>query len=538
MAIKGSLREASLPDVMQLLFLGRRTGCLALADRHSHGSIFFEEGLIVHATIVNRRDRLGDMLVRTGRITATQLDTAMRFQSNVPNLRLGEILVSLGMLGRGEMEEHVRMQVEEAIFALFTWDSGTFSFEAGIQPEADEVLCRINPESVLLEGARRVDEWALIEKKIPSFDLIFGMEHEPDQGLDFTVTQRRVLELLDGRRDVRTLVEEAGMSEFDVAKALYGLLTAGLIRRVGTASPPADTRKQESQIEEHRNLGVAFYRTGMLEEAVREFRRVADLRPGEGAAPFHLGLIAMRQGAWADAEAAFRMSLDRAGPRAVTLHNLGVALERQGRLDEAEQLLAEAVGRGRDQPRILTSWGIVALARGDANAAEARLDAALALFGTTTPPPTLPWARARVCALRGDLEGALTRIQEGLESHPGHPVLKATHAVFLEASGDLAAAEAELRDAIAEGPGLAQVTKNLGDICYRSGRYEEAESWYRRAATVAPDLGDDLYFKLGNLALKRHDAQEARRCWEQALTINSDHQLARANLDSLAGSVT
>ena len=70
MAIKGSLKEASLPDVIQLLFLGRRTGCLALADRHNFGTIYFDEGHIIYAAIVNRRDRLGDILVRSGRITA------------------------------------------------------------------------------------------------------------------------------------------------------------------------------------------------------------------------------------------------------------------------------------------------------------------------------------------------------------------------------------------------------------------------------------------------------------------------------------
>ena len=64
MAIKGSLKEASLPDVIQLLFLGRRTGCLALADRHNFGTIYLDEGQIVYASIVNRRDRLGDILVR------------------------------------------------------------------------------------------------------------------------------------------------------------------------------------------------------------------------------------------------------------------------------------------------------------------------------------------------------------------------------------------------------------------------------------------------------------------------------------------
>ena len=78
MAIKGSLKEASLPDVIQLLFLGRRTGCLALADRHNFGTIYFEEGHIIYAAIVNRRDRLGDILVRSGRITQEQLQDADR----------------------------------------------------------------------------------------------------------------------------------------------------------------------------------------------------------------------------------------------------------------------------------------------------------------------------------------------------------------------------------------------------------------------------------------------------------------------------
>jgi len=77
MAIKGSLKEASLPDVIQLLFLGRRTGCLALADRHNFGTIYFDEGHIVYAAIVNRRDRLGDILLRSGRITPAQLQQAI-----------------------------------------------------------------------------------------------------------------------------------------------------------------------------------------------------------------------------------------------------------------------------------------------------------------------------------------------------------------------------------------------------------------------------------------------------------------------------
>src|SRR5690349_23737291 len=69
MAIKGSLKEASLPDVLQLLALGQKTGCLSIADRSNFGYIYFDKGRICYASIVNRRDRLGDILVKNGKIS-------------------------------------------------------------------------------------------------------------------------------------------------------------------------------------------------------------------------------------------------------------------------------------------------------------------------------------------------------------------------------------------------------------------------------------------------------------------------------------
>ena len=73
MAIKGSLREASLPDVLQLLSMGKKTGCLAVTHRNNFGYIYFDKGRISYASIVNRRDRIGDLLVKAGSITAEQL---------------------------------------------------------------------------------------------------------------------------------------------------------------------------------------------------------------------------------------------------------------------------------------------------------------------------------------------------------------------------------------------------------------------------------------------------------------------------------
>ncbi|HEY9517968.1 MAG TPA: tetratricopeptide repeat protein, partial [Gemmatimonadales bacterium] len=80
---------------------------------------------------------------------------------------------------------------------------------------------------------------------------------------------------------------------------------------------------------------------------------------------------------------------------------------------------------------------------------------------------------------------------------------------------------------------LPQPFKNLGDLSYRSGRYAEAAAHYARAAALDPDLGDDLYFKIGNLAFRERDTVRARAAWERAVALNPGHQLARANLATL-----
>ncbi len=82
MAIRGSLKEASLPDVLQLLALGQKTGRLTVSDRQNLGHVFFERGRITDAAVVNRRDRLGDILVKSHTITQAQLEAAIEEQAS------------------------------------------------------------------------------------------------------------------------------------------------------------------------------------------------------------------------------------------------------------------------------------------------------------------------------------------------------------------------------------------------------------------------------------------------------------------------
>src|SRR6059036_3097092 len=467
MAIKGSLKEASLPDVLQLLALGQKTGCLSIADRSNFGYIYFDKGRIAYASIVNRRDRLGDILVKHEKITQEQLDAAIHRQAKERTKKLGEILVMQNVLTQQELERYMRMQIEESVYYLFTWTQGTFNFEADVRPEQQDFLVSINPESLLLEGARRVDEWGLIEKKIPSFDLIFLVDRDRLAISDakLTETQDRLLPLLDGSRDVNQVIKDSGLGEFEVGKALYGLVTAGFLHRAGRTASAEDVKMTDARVEEHRNLGLAF--------------------------------------------------------------------EQLGRLEDAEAAYSEAATRARTDPRVYVGWGIIALKQGDHASAAGRLDRARELFADKVPPIWF-WARVLAAAAAGDFETAEQVATQAVERYPQHGVLRNNLAVLHELSGALPQAEELARAALHDEPSLPQLSKNLGDLAYRGSRYDEAWALYQRAIELAPELGDDVYFKLGNIAYKRNDRGQANELWRRALELNPKHELVKANLDTLS----
>lgn len=537
MAIKGSLKEASLPDVLQLLSLGQKTGCLSVADRSNLGNIYFQDGWICYASIVNRRDRLGDLLVKHGKVTHEQLGDAIDRQARERDKKLGQILLQRGAITQADLEHYVRLQVEESVYYLFTWTQGSFRFDADVRPEGEDVVLSINPESLLLEGARRVDEWSLIEKKVPSFDTVFSVDHERLSTSDVQLTneQRLLVDLLDGERDVTDLMEESGLSEFDTGKGLYGLITAGFVHRTSSKSQARTNEAGvEARIDEHCNLGVAFYKTGMLEEATREFRRVVELKGDEASAHFYLGLVATKQEDWSEAHRAFLRAVEVGGPQPKALYNLGLCLERLGRLDEAEATFGDAAHRDRRDPRILIAWGVAAMRQNKFEVAEGRLDRAREVAGEDLLPAVWYWARSIVAAVGEDYETAESILRAGLERFPRSPVLRNNLAAIVEVMGDTEQAEALLRAAHADGLVLPQLSKNLGDVLYRAGRYDDAWDAYQQAVKLNPELGDDTYFKLGNIAYKRLDHATASAMWHKTLQLNPNHQLARTNIDTMS----
>ncbi|MDP3909678.1 MAG: DUF4388 domain-containing protein [Gemmatimonadales bacterium] len=387
MAIEGPLRELGIHDVFQLLDLSRKTGALRVTSelRHNNGTIYFDNGVIVFAEIRSNPHPLGGLLLRTGKITEADLERARDMQQRGDKRRLGEILVALGVITQREVERQVRFQVEEVVFEVMSWNEGYFSFTETPQSDVPtEVTVRIPVEALLMEGARRIDEWSRIEGRIPHVGVVPSLAPPPEGGggeLDLLPPEWEVLALIDGQRSVRALATELGRSDFEVAKTLFGLESAAIImlldpgttrrgRGPGAGGPSPSTASDVAELIAKAEQALEAHDVDGARAAAEQ---AAGLQPHDPTVHLMLGRLRLAQGHASAAADELRRAL-RLDPLLAPAHrHLGYALVAIGRFGEAldsweqwqrlasrsqeEMAQRPAVEQARDAARVFQTMG-------------------------------------------------------------------------------------------------------------------------------------------------------------------------------------
>ena len=262
MALEGTLKDFSLADIFQLIGLQRKTGVLTLRAKDDTVTVTFLDGKIVGADSLAHRleNRLGHVLMRSELLTQDQLNRALEVQKETLQ-RLGFVLVHYGIISIDALKQALQLQILQIIFRLFRWKDGDYHFsqETTIEYDRDYVV-PLSAESILMEGARMIDEWPIIEKRIRSYDMVFrkkltdqeivvvGSEDADEVDFDGTPARRKkqaasdkirispeeksMYDMADGTLTVREIMDRSRYPEFDTAKALYELLTRDLIEEV------------------------------------------------------------------------------------------------------------------------------------------------------------------------------------------------------------------------------------------------------------------------------------------------------------------
>ena len=348
MALEGPLKELHIQDVFQLLDLGRKTGVLRVTSelRQTAGTVSFDRGGVVAATMGKDPQPLGARLVRLGKISAVQLQQAIAAQESGDARRLGDILVANGALTRRELDRQLKAQIEEAIFELLGWAEGYFRFEDGSPLDAVvETPVRMPTEGLLMEAARRMDEWSRIEDKVPHLRVIPRLppsDNTANGRLELAPLEWEMLAAIDGQRDLHALASALGRSEFDIARSAYTLSSAGVIVLDSVAPPPAGengTQASTPLTPVHQALAKGEYQaaTAMLQQVLRADPLLPEARRLFGVCQAATGHFRGAAEAW--------RSWSRLGTRTAAEEALLPAVER---LRQAAETLAEELESYRE----------------------------------------------------------------------------------------------------------------------------------------------------------------------------------------------
>lgn len=200
MSFQGSIQELPVPDIIQLVSVSGKTGMFTLVRGAERGFIYLKNGQMIHA-------KLGEL---TG---------------------------------------------EEAVYALAIWSTGEFQFNQGEEP--DTVTIDKPNTSLLMESARRLDEWKVLSRKIPGLDYVPILQpRNLAEPVALSPPEWNLVIHVDGRRSLEELARAMGSSSFDTAKVLYGLITAGLaeMRSRETARPTSAAPAQTAALGDEKKI--------------------------------------------------------------------------------------------------------------------------------------------------------------------------------------------------------------------------------------------------------------------------------------------
>ncbi len=247
MGLSGNLSTIGLPDVLQFLSTGGKTGMLLLTRGDDEAHVFFQDGKIIYTSSSTRKDSLLKILVRNDNLARDDAER-IRKQSVSDSNSIENILRQGGFISDETLMEAALVQAQEIMYELFQWVDGDFQFMADEMPPDPTIDLTVSMGTfkLIMEGARRSDEWRRIRDVIPCLDTIFALDGELDpEKSQFNLEDLVILSMIDGNTPVRNICQRTGKTEFDLCRILYGYITAGLITVVSQekADPTPDKGK-------------------------------------------------------------------------------------------------------------------------------------------------------------------------------------------------------------------------------------------------------------------------------------------------------
>jgi hypothetical protein len=240
--MRGSLTKISIPELLRTIYIERHTGELILEQGEIKKQIYFELGQIVFATSNQEHDRLGQTLIRYGKLTPTQLSQFLEVMK--PEFHLGQLLVANQILTERELTAYLTFQITDIIYSLFNWTVGDYEFASEVENSPPEDLkLRFSTATIILEGVRRIADFAVVRRGLGDLNRLIAPNSSPLlrlQAITLKPLERQVLELVTRPMDLLQILIAVPEATRNVLQAAYGLLATGLLQQ--TSAPEISPR--------------------------------------------------------------------------------------------------------------------------------------------------------------------------------------------------------------------------------------------------------------------------------------------------------
>ena len=236
MALKGNLRDFSTTQLLNLINLARKTGCLTVRTPSDAARLFFRDGKLIHAHTASDDGHLTTMLLKAGKLSADQGQKISARPEAHNDTQLGLLLINAGYVSREDIVQSVKRYMLDIVYALFGWYEGQFEFVPEAVPSADRIMVPLNLESVIIEGSRRLQEHERLQDELPDLEshaLRFTSNADARlRAVNLSVEEWRVISFISPRNTIKMIAQANNMDDFQIRKIVYGLVQAGMIELV------------------------------------------------------------------------------------------------------------------------------------------------------------------------------------------------------------------------------------------------------------------------------------------------------------------
>ncbi len=236
---EGSLVERDFPELVHVLYERSFTGSLILSREGIGKSVTLEQGRLVFASSTDPDDRLGELLLRRGRITLRDYVEAGRAVG--PGKRLGAVLIERGVLAPKDLVKTVVDHTQEIIYGAFQWTDGRYRLQEGQRP-AEAITLNISTPDLIVEGVRRIDSWTRVSRAVGTLESryarVAGYESVVAK-MNLTDGQLEILTSMNASHTLDALCDGSILPAIEVCRALWAYRVIGLVQRLDAPESPS-----------------------------------------------------------------------------------------------------------------------------------------------------------------------------------------------------------------------------------------------------------------------------------------------------------